>query len=204
MTLEQFSQHVKTAGFDISTMREKFRAEQAWREVIRRRYGGQIAVAQKDVDRVMSAAATEAGEDAFELQVQKITLPVQGRADQVSLVRRYSEAQALHSKFDGCKTMEGLAKNAADARFEDLKYVRPSNLPEPTRSLLLVAKDGDMLPPAALANSVEIYAVCGRRAIKTDDREREKATQELQQKEFEIVAKWRLFDLRQDAHIEYR
>jgi peptidyl-prolyl cis-trans isomerase SurA len=204
LTLEQFSAHVKQAGFDISTLRERLRADQVWRELIRRRYGAQISIAEKDVDRLVSAAAEETGEDAFELQVQKITLPVQGRGDQTAFVRRYSEAEAMHSKFDGCKSMANLVKDAADAKFEDLKYVRPSNLPEPTRSLLLVAKDGDMLPPATSANSIEIYAVCGRRSLKVDEKQREKATQELQAKEFDIAAKRRLFDLRQEAHIEYR
>ena len=46
--------------------------------------------------------------------------------------------------------------------------------------------------------------MCGRRAVKGDDKQRENAMDELQQKEFEIVAKRHLRDLRQDAHIEYR
>ena len=36
----------------------------------------------------------------------------------------------------------------SDARFEDLKFIRPRLIPEPTRSMLLGARDGDMLPPA--------------------------------------------------------
>jgi peptidyl-prolyl cis-trans isomerase SurA len=204
MSLAQFAQHVKAGGFDISTLRDKVRAEHLWREAIRRRFGGQISINQKEIDRMLSAAAAETGEDTFELQVQKITLPVQGRTDQTAFVRRLSQAQALHNKFDGCKGLPALTKDVADAKVEDLKYVRPSNVPEPTRGLLLVAKDGDMLPPAAVANGVEMYAVCGRRPVKGDDTKREKAAQELQSQEIEIVAKKRLFDLRQEAHIEYR
>jgi peptidyl-prolyl cis-trans isomerase SurA len=204
MTIEQFSQQVKSTGFDISTLRERLRGEQAWREAIRRRFGAQINITQKDVDRMLTTAASEAGEDAFELQVQKVTLPLQGRADQSTLVRRFSEAQALHSKADGCKNMAGLVKEVSDAKFEDSKYVKPGNLPEPTRSMLLLAKDGDVLPPSAIANGIEIYAVCGRRPVKGDEKTRDNAMQELQQKEFNIVAKRHLFDLRQEAHIEYR
>jgi peptidyl-prolyl cis-trans isomerase SurA len=204
MTIDQFAQQVKSTGFDISTLRERLRSEQAWREVIRRRFGAQINISQKDVDRMLSAAANEAGEDAFELQVQKVTLPIPGRADQATLVRRFSEAQALHGKADGCKNMASLAKEAPDAKFEDSKYVKPSNLAEPTRSLMLLAKDGDVLPPAAQTSSIEIYAVCGRRPLKGDEKQRENAMQELQQKEFNVVAKRHLHDLKQEAHIEYR
>ena len=46
--------------------------------------------------------------------------------------------------------------------------------------------------------------MCGRRPIKADEKEREKAQEELAQKEFEIVGKRYLRDLRQDAHIEFR
>jgi len=204
MTIDQFAQQVKSTGFDISTLRERLRGEQAWREVIRRRFGAQINISQKDVDRVLSAAANEAGEDAFELQVQKITLPLPGRADQAVLVRRFSEAQALHGKAEGCKNMASLAKEAPDAKFEDSKYVKPGNLPEPTRSMMLLGKDGDVLPPATQTNGIEIYAICGRRAVKGDEKQRENAMQDLQAKEFNIVAKRHLHDLRQEAHIEYR
>lgn len=204
MTIDQFAQQVKSTGFDISTLRERLRSEQAWREVIRRRFGAQININQKDVDRMLSAAANEAGEDAFELQVQKVTLPISGRADQATLVRRFSEAQALQGKAEGCKNMASLAKETPDAKFEDSKYVKPGNLPEPTRSLMLLAKDGDVLPPAAQANGIEIYAVCGRRPLRGDEKQRESAMLELQQKEFNVIAKRHLHDLKQEAHIEYR
>ena len=61
-----------------------------------------------------------------------------------------------------------------------------------------------MLPPSTAAHGIEVYAVCGRRPIKADEKQREKAEGELAQREFEIVAKRHLRDLRQDAHIEYR
>ena len=120
------------------------------------------------------------------------------------MARRYAEAEGLRRRFEGCKSMAGLAKDAANARFDDLKFIKPGSVPEPTRSMLLSAKDGDVLPPATAGAGIEIYAVCGRRAIKADEKQREKAQEELAQKEFETAAKRYLRDLRQDAHIEYR
>jgi peptidyl-prolyl cis-trans isomerase SurA len=204
MTEEQFAQHLKGEGVDISTMRERFRAQFAWREVVRRRFSAQVSITQRDVERMLSASANEAGEDTVELQVQRITLLMPGKMDQGAMAKRYAEADALQRRFGGCKTMAGLAATAGDARYEDLKFIKPSSIPEPTRSLLLSAKDGDMLPPATAASGIEVYAVCGRRPIKADEKQRERAEGELAQKEFEIVAKRHLRDLRQDAHIEHR
>jgi peptidyl-prolyl cis-trans isomerase SurA len=81
---------------------------------------------------------------------------------------------------------------------------KPSSVPEPTRSLLLEAKDGQMVPPNMASQGVELYAVCGRKVTRGDDKVREQVAQELQQKEFEVLAQRHLRDLRQDAHIEYR
>ncbi|KAB2917842.1 MAG: peptidylprolyl isomerase [Hyphomicrobiaceae bacterium] len=204
MTVEQFAEHVKHAGFELATLRERMRAQYAWREVIRRKFGHQVAVTQRDVDRLISSSAVESGEDTVELQLQKITLPPVGSTDQAGLVRRYAEAEALRRKFEGCKSMAGLAKTAANARFDDMKFVKPSSIPEPTRAMLLGAKDGDILPPTTTPGGIEIYAVCSRRVLKGDEKQREKAQDELQQREFDIISKRHLRDLMQEAHIEYR
>jgi len=204
MTEEQFAEHVKSLGFDVSTMQERTRAQAAWRELVRRRFAAQISVTNRDIDKMISATASESGEDTIELQVQKITLPMPAKPDQGTMAKRYAEADGLRQRLDSCKSMASMAKDVGSARFEDLKYIKPSAIPEPTRSMLLNARDGDVLPPAAAAAGIEIYAVCGRRALKADEKEREKAQEELSQREFEIAAKRHLRDLRQDAHIEFR
>ena len=203
MTEEQFAQHLKGMGVDIATMNERTRAQAAWREVVRRKFSAQISITSRDVDRMISATASETGADIVELQLAKITLPTHGKMDQAALAKRYAEADGLRQRISGCNAMGGLAKEV-NARFDDLKYIRPSAISEPTRSMLLNARDGDVLPPATTPGGIEIYAVCGRRSIKADEKEREKAQEELAQKEFEIMAKRQLRDLRQDAHIEYR
>jgi peptidyl-prolyl cis-trans isomerase SurA len=204
ITAEQFTQQIKGSGVDISTMRERLRAQFAWREVVRRRGQMLVSINDRDVERMLSASASEAGEDTVELQVQRITLLTPAPTDQTAMARRYAEADALRRRFGGCNTMSGLTKEASEAKYDDMKYIKPSSVPEPTRSMLLSAKDGDMLPPATAAAGIEIYAVCGRRTIQIDAKAREKAMEDLAQKEFEIVAKRYLRDLRQDAHIEFR
>ena len=71
-----------------------------------------------------------------------------------------------------------------------------------------VVSDGTLEPEAlaarAKANGVELWAVCGHKVVKAADSKRESAANELRQKEFEILSKKHLKDLRTDAHIEYR
>jgi peptidyl-prolyl cis-trans isomerase SurA len=204
MTEEQFVQHLKGLGVDATTLKERFRAMIGWREVIRRRFSALVSVTQREIDRAVSASGGEAGDDGVELHVQKITLSMPTASDQAGMAKRFAEAEALRRKFGGCKTMAGLAKDAPGLKFEDMKFIKPSSISEPTRSLLLSAKDGDMLPPSAMPGAIDLMAVCARRTVKADDKQREKVQEDLRAKEFEMLAKRHLRDIRQDAHIEFR
>ena len=204
MTEEQFVQHLKGLGVDATTLKERFRAMIGWREVIRRRFSALVSVTQREIDRAVSASGNDAGEETVELHVQKITLSLPTSSDQAGMAKRFAEAEALRRKFGGCKSMVGLAKDASAAKFDDMKFIKPSSIGEPTRSLLLAAKDGDMLPPSAMPGAIDLLAVCGRRSIKADEKQREKVQEDLRAKEFEMLAKRHLRDIRQDAHIEFR
>jgi peptidyl-prolyl cis-trans isomerase SurA len=204
MTYEQFAQHLKGTGVDISTMGEKFRAQKAWRELVGRRYAAQVSVTQRDVDRVLATAATEAGEETVELEVHKLSLSLAGKIDQPSLTKRYAEAEALRRRFAGCKTMADLANGTPDAKFVDMKHVKPGTIAEPMRSMLLSAKDNDVLPPLTTAAGVELYAVCGRRAVGGNEERKAKVLAELQSKELEVMARRHMRNLRQEANIEYK
>ncbi len=133
-TPEQFAQNIKNAGADISTLKARLVANIAWRSVVQRKFSAQISVSQRDVDRMITAS-TESGEDAVELQVQKITLPLPVKLDQAAMAKGLADADALRRKFGGCKSMAQLAASAG-GKFEDLKYIKPSTIAEPTRSFL--------------------------------------------------------------------
>jgi len=193
---------MKGMGVDISTMRSRFQAEISWREVVRRKFGRLIEVDDRDVDRMV--ASNPSGEDDTELQLQRIAIFTPPKIDQKILAQKLAEAQTLASKFTGCDSTKALAAQLQGARFEDLGTRRPSAIPEPTRSMLLNARDGDMLPPVVGDNSIELWAVCGRKIVTANEQKREEATAELRSKEFEIFARKHLKDLRQDAAIEYR
>lgn len=199
---QQFADQMRSQGADISTLKARFRATLSWNEVIRRKFGHQVAITESDVDRFVASAAS--GEDEVDLQVQRITLAVPAKLDQKLMAERLAEADRLRGKFAGCPSTAKLATEVSGATFEDLGTRKPASIPEPTRSFLLSAKDGEMLPPSVGQGGIELWAVCGRQTTKSDDKKRSAAQEELRQREFELLAKRHLKDLRQDAHIEYR
>ena len=203
MTSDQFAGHIRSQGADPTVMRDRFRAQLAWREVIKRRYGHQISVSNRDVDKFVANAGGP-GEDLIELQLHKITLPFGTPIDQQGMAQRLREAEALRAKFGGCKGTASLAKTQPAATFEDLSFRKAGSIAEPTRSLLVSARDGEMAPASITAAGAELYAVCSRRTLKASDEKRQAAESELTLKEFDRLAQRHLNDLRKDALIELR
>lgn len=202
MTEAQFGQHLKGLGADLNSMKSRFRATLAWREVVRRRFGNQVSVNERDVERFVGKGPK--GEEQVEMHVQRIIIPLPAKMEQKAVAQRLDEADALRRDFKGCASMRQLAARVAGARFEDLGVRRAGTIPEPTRTILLSAQEGEIVPPSTSPAGVEVYAICQRKVISADEGKRTEAASELRQQEFELLARRHLKDLRQDAFIEFR
>ncbi len=204
LTEKQFADNIKSKGSDIAVMRQRFKAALAWREVVRRKFGPLISINDREIDQIVSTKGA-AGEQT-RLQLQRITLPLAGQVDQRAMAQRFEEAEGLRRKFSSCATVASLAKGTAGARHESLGAKSAMDFPEPTRSILLNAKDGEMVPPSLAAGGIELYAVCGRQSVasKESEEKRSEVQADLQQKELEVMGRRFLKDIRQDALIEYR
>jgi peptidyl-prolyl cis-trans isomerase SurA len=200
MTVDQFAKQI---GGTLDPIKARIRATLSWNEVVRRRFGPLINVTNRDVDKLV-AASSVAGNDDVELQVQRVRISMPVKIDEKGVAERIQEADKLRSKFSGCQTTAAAATGVPGATFEDLGKRRPSSISEPTRTLLVNAADGEMLPPNVNEGAIELWVVCGRTVVKAVDDKRTQAEGELKQKEFELMAKRYIKDLREDAHIEYR
>ena len=201
MTIAQFGEHLAKQGASINVLKGRLRASLAWREVVRKRYGHQINVSQREIE---DLAMRSGGEESQELKLALITIETPGNPDQRAMAARLSEANAIRAKFQGCKSMAQLAKGKPNTRYQDLGYKSANSIAEPTRSLLLSARDGEMLPANLSGGSVELYAVCGRRGVALDEDKRKAAENQLAMQEFEKLAQRYIYDLRKDALIEMR
>ena len=200
MTLEQFQKQI---GGSLDPIKGRIRATLSWNEVVRRKFGPLINITNKDVDKLVASTSTS-GNDDVELQVQRIRIAMPAKIEEHGVAARIQEADKIRQKFTGCPSTASAAAGVPGARFEDLGKQRPSAIPEPTRTLLVNAADGEMLPPTMNEGSIELWVVCGRSVVKAADEKRNQAEGELKQREVELMAKRYLKDLREDAHIEYR
>jgi len=200
MTVDQFTKQI---GGSLEPMKNRIRATLSWNEVVRRRFGPFISVTTKDVDKLVASATLNAQDDV-ELQLQRVRITMPVKLEEHGVAQRIQLAEQVRAKFSDCKSTAAAVTGVPGAKYEDLGKRRPSNFPEPTRTLLLNASDGEMLPPSVGDGAVELWVVCGRSVVKAEEEKRTQAEGELKQKEFEVMAKRYLKDLREDAHIEYR
>ncbi len=200
LTEAQFAQQL---GGSLDPMKNRVRSTLSWNEVVRRRFGAQITIASRDVDKMVAAGAAGA-EEQTELQIQLIKLALPAKLGANDVAARIQDADKIRAKFKDCKSSGGIATGVPGAKFEEIGKRRASTIPEPTRTLMLNAADGEMLPPSVGGGAVELWIICGRSVIKAEEQQRTQVEGELKQKEFELLSKRHLKDLRQDAHIEYR
>lgn len=202
LTPQQFALHFASQGVDISTFKARFRTQNMWVDAVRRKFGHLVNPNNRDIDKLLENTA--AGEDQLELQLHRILVPVPATLDQRSLAQRMAAAEQLHREFKGCKSTNSLAAKIDGSRFEDMGARKPAGFPEPTRTLLLNAKDEEMVPPHVTNGAIELIAVCSRKVVKaTEEKRREKAN-EIRQEEFERIARKHLRDLMSEAVIENR
>jgi peptidyl-prolyl cis-trans isomerase SurA len=200
MTLDQFQKQV---GGSLDPLKNRVRATLSWNEVVKKKFGPLISVNNKDVDKFVASSNT-AGNDDVELQLQRVRIAMPAKIEEHGVAQRIQDADKIRQKFTGCQSTAEAALGVTGARFENLGKQRPSAINEPTRTLLVNAADGEMLPPAVNDGAIELWVVCGRNVIKASETKRNEAEGELKQREFELMAKRYLKDLREDAHIEYR
>lgn len=201
MDIKAFDKHLKKMGGGVHTMRSRFKAMLSWRNVVRRQFGHQIAISTRDLDREVAITAAD---DKTELNVQSITLLFAKNLGQTEIARRLGEASQLRTKFTGCSMTQSLANQAGGARFANLGPTEATKIPEPTRTMLINAREGEMLPPSVGSKGVELWVLCGRKTVEADKTKRDTAAEQLRQKEFGVLAERHLNDLRTEAHIEYR
>ncbi|MEM7620359.1 MAG: SurA N-terminal domain-containing protein [Pseudomonadota bacterium] len=202
-TSEQFLGKLKRAGISVKTYKASLKAKIAMQNIIRKKYGFRMRsmITAKDVDQALGGLPNNAKNTEFRLQ--KVSLSVPSGADQSTLARRLVEAETLRSQFTSCEQIETLAKPIG-ATVLSLGKRTTKQMPQTSRMMLQEAKTGEMTPPDITDNGIELYAVCNRREVKGDSKERKQIENELKSKEVAILKKRYMRDLRQDAFIEYR
>ncbi|MGI8725712.1 MAG: SurA N-terminal domain-containing protein [Methyloceanibacter sp.] len=208
MPVDGLAKALGQMGVDIKTLRDRIRSQILWQDVVRRKFRQEVNIGEADVDKALSEGTGEKAEtgtpDETTLQLRQVKFEVPSGANQATLAARLAEAEALRARFNSCANVTELANGIQGASVKSLSDQAPASLAQPARLLVLNAKVGQMTPPTLSASGIELYAVCGKRAVRGDATAREQTQKKLMNDEMTIRAERLLRDLKQDAFIEYR
>lgn len=205
MTGEQLEASLAQLGASATTMKEQIRARIVWRDVVRAKFRGQVSVNASQVDAALSSEEPASGQKKqTEFQLQRVRLEISNNADQRSLASRLVEAEQLRNRVRSCDNLEGAVKPYRKASVKAIGRRSASQLPQPTRAILLASEKGQATPATITSAGIEMYVVCAKRTVVKNEEQRQKVRSKLLSEEYDILARRYLRDLRQDAFVEHR
>lgn len=205
MTADQLTTSLGQLGVNASTMKEQIRARIAWRQVVQRKFRGQVSVNASQVDEAISSEEPAEGQKkATEFQLQRVRLELSGSPDQRTIARRLVEAERLRTRVRTCTNIEDVIRPLRKTSVKAVGRRTAQQVPQPTRAILLASQEGQMTPPTITSSGVELYVVCAKRSVNRNDEQRQKVRSKLLSEEYDILARRHLRDLRQEAFVEYR
>lgn len=189
-------------GVNISTLKNRIRAELVWQQVIRQKFAAMVSVDPAAIDKALKKAGDKV-DIAAKTTVNVITIrfSVPRHASPADIARRLAEADTMHRRFRSCGAtkillmgFKGVTLNRATKK--------ASEIPEPGRTLVLKANPGQMTAPTIDGSSVALYAVCGKSAAE-DAPMRQVAERALMNQQYKAKAEGYMRQLKQDAFIQH-
>lgn len=197
--VEQFFQQFESNGINRKTIQEIFRAQLAWRDVIRRQYGPRIASMMAEI----ADTAIKPSESEVQFDVRVLRLAVKDPADQRAIGQRMLEAENLKEKFRSCGDLAKEAKLVAGASVKAIEKAKLASFPRDVQPLIEKVSEGQMTPPVLAGNAVESYAVC-RKGIPVKAGAHAEQKPDPRAAEYDRFSRSYLLEIKQKASIDYR
>jgi peptidyl-prolyl cis-trans isomerase SurA len=198
-TLQEFQESFKQQGVNPVTLKDRIRAQTAWRQVIRRIYGSRVQSAVSPA----AADAKEAGRTLVDVELIKLTMP--GNADQKAVAKRLVEAEAIRKGFSKCSEVAGQVKGHLGVTVQSMKAVNVDEFRGDVRAAISKAKAGEITPPIVSGGAIELHAICNKKVEgnPAEKKEEKAEAQDKVQEEFQLYSRRHLKDMKDRANLRY-
>jgi peptidyl-prolyl cis-trans isomerase SurA len=197
-TLDEFLAQFKSQGINPVTLKERIRAQTAWREVVRRVYGSRVRSA-------VSTVTTDAPADGGTVvDVEIVKFAVSSGADQQAVAKRLVEVEKIRKGFSNCGALPALVKSVNGATLQSVKQAKIEDFRGDVRAALTKAKPGEMTPPVISGNVVESHALCTKKvSVASGKVEKKSEERDKVQEEFQLYSRRHLRDMKDRALLKY-
>jgi peptidyl-prolyl cis-trans isomerase SurA len=201
---EQFAKALGGAGVGIAALKRKLRADLAWTQIVRGKFGNNLQVGDREVQDIISREHKDGKSATYDYILRPVLLVVQRGAGDAAFLARRREAEGLRTRFQGCEAGLRLARGLPNVVVRDQITKSSGDLPEKLRQVLDTTKVGALTPPEVTANGIEVFALCEKRETRGDTGLERDVREKVFGERFEAQGKKFIQSLRRDAAIEIR
>lgn len=199
-SLEDFLGQFKQQGINPSTLKERIRAQTAWREVVRRVYGSRVRSSVSTTASTDEAAG--GGGTIVDVEIVKFAMPA--NADQKLVAQRLVAAEQIRKRFSTCAALPAIVKEVSGATVQSVKQANITDFRGDVRTALSKAKPGEMTPPIISGGSIESHALCTKKvSVASGKSEKKSESRDKVQEEFQLYSRRHLKDVKDRALLKY-
>lgn len=199
-SLKEFLASFKAQGINPVTLKERIKAQTAWRQLIRRLFGSRVKSAVSTTPTTASTGQSGEG-TVLDIDIVKLSAP---SGNQQLTALRLVEAEEIRKNFSSCSKLAAQLKGKKYISVQKVKKAKLKKFRGDVRTALAKAKPGEMTPPVIKGEGVEIHAVCSKSVAGSPKKKKKKAKADNKiQEEFELYSRRHLKDLRDRALLKY-
>jgi peptidyl-prolyl cis-trans isomerase SurA len=198
-----FIQFLARMGISPDTVKARIRAELTWGQLVRGKFNTTLQVGESDVA-VAMRARNEADTIGYIYTLYPVIMVVPSGSPPPVIDAKRRDAEALRSRFLNCKEGLEMARGLRDVAVREAVTRSSADLDAALRDLLGSMPVGHLTTPEATPQGLQMFAVCGKKASKTESPVQREVKDQIFKRRYEREASRYLEELRKSAMIEYK
>jgi peptidyl-prolyl cis-trans isomerase SurA len=204
LTPQQFDQMLQRSGILAATLKARIRAELTWNQLVRGKFGAALQVSDADISNTMVTGGDAANTEGYIYKLYPVVVLTPDGISESVLNAKRQEVENLRNRFTSCEQGLPLARSLRDVAVREPVTRSSADLPQQFRELLAKMDVGKLTLPEITQQGIQMFALCEKKASKSDSPAKSEARQQIFSKKFEAESKRFLDEIRRQAMIEYK
>lgn len=204
ISVQQFDQLLQKAGIQPSALKARLRADLTWNQLVRGKFSASLQVNESDIANAMVGGGQPQEVEGYIYKLYPIIVLTPEGLTQASLQSKAQIVESLRSRFTSCTHGLPLARSMRDVAVRDPVTRSSGDLPDSLRELLGKMEVGHLTLPEATPQGLQMFALCDKKASKSDSPAKAEARAQIFNRKFEAESKRFLDEIRKQAMIEYK
>jgi peptidyl-prolyl cis-trans isomerase SurA len=200
---DQLTQQLGRSGVNPGTLKHRIRADIAWPQLVRGRFGTALQPAEKDILQKMESKSDDTV--GYDYTLRPVLFLVPTGSSESFVDGRKREAEALRGRFQGCDEGIPFARALKDVAVRDQVIRSSADIPAELRKVLDGIEVGRLTAPEVTKFGVEMFAICAKKESAADNTPgKRQARESIVAEKFEQKSKQYLQELRRSMMLEYK